>query len=114
MEERLLMHPYWTPFFYLKFGLAIGGGVFLGVTESIWWGLAMFVGSIIGVTIVAEAFHRALRMMAPATVAQWDLQDAISVLGLSKADRIEGILDDLDFEEDAKPKKNTTEIRIDD
>ena len=96
------MHPYWTPFFYLKFGLAIFGGLYFGTTESILTGVGVFIGAIIGITIIANVIYQVLRVVAPALVRQWELAEARQILGAGEPENIEKVLDEIDFNEDER------------
>ncbi len=101
------MHPYWTPFFYLKYGLAIFGGLYFGSTESVLTGGIFFVGAIIGVTIIANVFYKVLRVAAPGVVSQWELAEARQILGDGEPEDIAKVLDEIDFGEDENPGKKT-------
>lgn len=99
------MHPYWTAFFYIKFGLAIFAGLYFGITESILMGLSVFAGAIIGTTIIANALYQVLRVVAPALVIHWELAEARQILGAGEPENIEKALDEIDFDVDETPKK---------
>ncbi|WP_028024042.1 hypothetical protein [Enterovibrio calviensis] len=92
------MHPYWTPFFYIKFGLAFYGGFYFG-SESIPMGIGVFIGAIVGVTIIANILYPVLRAIVPELVAKWELAEARAILGSNEPDDVENALDEMDFEE---------------
>ena len=91
------MHPYWTPFFFIKFGLAIYGAIHFG-SESILMGIGAFIGAIIGVTIIANILYPILKAIAPDLVERWEIAEATAILFGNESDVIERALDEIDFE----------------
>ena len=93
-----MKHPFWTPIWFLKFGLGILGGIYLGFTESVLLGFLFLVAAIIGITILANILYAILRLIAPNVVAGWELRFSQDLLFGSEPDEVKAKLERIDYE----------------
>ena len=98
------MHPYFTPVWFLKFGIAtVAAGI--AAWNGHWlWAVVFFVSAIVTITALAHVLYAIIRSTNPRLVRRWEIDSSRRLLFSSEPEEVSRRLTSIDFVADTGPE----------